>query len=140
MIERMADRLFWWIVFELGSIILIFSGIGELCHAGFEQWGHYIYKKRRMGLIYFCSGFLLQMLCMHSMMAGVTPEINWLVLGSIGTFLLVPANEFDYIAWKQPYDKEKEIKKAKRIRNLFIVLFVVFELVLLRMLIGETLT
>ena len=128
----MADQLFLVIVLGFVIIVLTFSGIGIINNSRTEYGIDY--KKRRIGLLHFTSGFFLLLLSVSLLM-----HMSGLVVCALGFFFLIPANEFARLEYETPYYEEDKIKKYKFWKVfMFVPLFLLF-FVGLRIYIGESL-
>ena len=128
-----VEWLFWMLVAMIGSFILLMTSIGYLIHSQ-DEWG-IDFKKRRIGYICLPTGMLLMLWSTVGMLSSIDgTSYTGAYLMSFFMYLLIPANEFDRMAYYAPYGQEEIEKKFKRAKICTYILLGVLELFAFRVL------
>ena len=121
-----TEAVFWMLVAIIASFVLLMTSMHYLIHS---QDGHRIdFKKRRIAYICLPTGGLLMLWSTVGMLSRVDGT-RWtgIYLMVFFMYLMIPANEFDRMAYYAPYGKDEIEKKYKRAKIWTYVLLGVLE-------------
>ena len=126
-----AEGVFWMIIGLVAGFALLFTSLHYIMRSQTERGIDF--KNRRIAFICLPSGMLILMLSLFVPLRSMEGE-SWTgeFLMALFMYLLVPANEFDRMAYYAPYGQQEKEKKFRRAKIWTYVLLGVLEVVAFR--------